>query len=487
MESKKRARGGVFKYGDDNLGYSFKWINPNGSSELYRWQFRTKKKANDSNRLELEELLNEIDFEIRSGIFRPCERFPEQKIASFCRCHNCLVASPMANAHLAPRTLGELRDQYLKHEDDRSSGELKEIERSSYKNKLKLWSALKSEVFFVSEEEGATYKIDPITDYEISELTPENVQEWLRFFQSRKDKPPVRTHYLINMLSEIKLALKFGQFKRYWSRHALIDYKGTLLKSTKKEISKAKNRSSSKPFTIKERDRIIEHFRKNWISCKPEAYNGKERDRLEILYHYIVIGFNTGLRSPSEMTALEWSDISYSRREIKVQKSREGSSKIEEQIIRQYTKTVYHRIIPINDIVLSSLRALEKFRQDEQDWIFWNPRASKDNPLAVSNGWAPLTGEQRIRRAFTKCLKELKILRDENSQYAMRHTFATLILDNTNFTDSKVAALIGDKVETMKQHYAGFCSNRWRGDDDLEQLNKMNSISSSRDLKSVSN
>ncbi|MCP5129985.1 MAG: hypothetical protein H6985_10425 [Pseudomonadales bacterium] len=43
-------------------------------------------------------------------------------------------------------------------------------------------------------------------------------------------------------------------------------------------------------------------------------------------------------------------------------------------------------------------------------------------------------------------------------------------------TDAKVAALIGDAVETMKANYQGHCRNRWRAEDDVEQLNALNSF-----------
>jgi hypothetical protein len=56
----------------------------------------------------------------------------------------------------------------------------------------------------------------------------------------------------------------------------------------------------------------------------------------------------------------------------------------------------------------------------------------------------------------------------------MRHIFTTLMLDNSNFSDAKVAALIGDNVEKMRIHYAGFCKNRWRNGDDINQMDAMN-------------
>lgn len=42
--------------------------------------------------------------------------------------------------------------------------------------------------------------------------------------------------------------------------------------------------------------------------------------------------------------------------------------------------------------------------------------------------------------------------------------------------DQEGAALIGDSVETMRNHYQGHCKNRWRREDDVEQLNALNRI-----------
>jgi len=58
----------------------------------------------------------------------------------------------------------------------------------------------------------------------------------------------------------------------------------------------------------------------------------------------------------------------------------------------------------------------------------------------------------------------------------MRHTFTTLALDHTQMSDEKVAALIGDRVETMRDHHQGHCLNRWRDEDDTDQLNALNQV-----------
>ena len=62
----------------------------------------------------------------------------------------------------------------------------------------------------------------------------------------------------------------------------------------------------------------------------------------------------------------------------------------------------------------------------------------------------------------------------------MRHTFTTLALDHTEMSDEKVAAIIGDRVETMRNQYQGHCMNRWRDEDDIDQLNALNQVGKSK-------
>ena len=320
----------------------------------------------------------------------------------------------------------------------------------------------------------------------ITELAPEEVQFWLRAFQHRQElvkaeRPPASSRYLNNLLSTVRQALEYGRLRRYWRNHPLLDYEGKLIEATKEERNRQLNNSLFKPFTVVDRDRILQWLWDHYRECPEKAYNGKEKVRRLMMFHYCRIGFNTGLRSPSEMTALYWPSIDYHRRQIDVCRSREASGSIENQIIRPYTKTIRHRRVPMNDVVLESFRALEEYRQEGRPEVFWNPRAGTKNPLAAANGWAPMTGEKRIRYALDQCLEKLKINSERHQgQYRMRHTFVTLMLDHTSFSDAKVAELIGDTVETMKTHYKGFCINRWHNEDDAQQMNAMNPVGKGR-------
>lgn len=484
MYGQGRKRGSIAE-SRGKLVIRFWWRSPEDRNAEYRWSVSTHEADTASNRQKLEHRLEIINSKIAANAFYPCTEFPDTKIAAYCGCAACSVLEPLSNAHRAPTTLGELFAFFTVSEADRACGEGRIIEASTWNTKKKGITALGKGFTWKDPKDHSVYEISALTDSYIRELSPEWVKQWLHMFQHReelsnKDKPPCSTSYLRNLHSIITQAVRFGQLKRWWRTHPLLEYKGALIEATKMERNRLRNRALTQPLSIVERDKIIGWYFNHWNACPENKYKGREKLRRFFQYHYVVIGFNTGLRSPSEMTALQWRSIDYNRRMIGVVASREASGSVEQQIIRPYTKTIKHREVPINDVCLGSLRALEEHRQEE-DWLFWNPRAASNNPLLNANGWAPLTGEKRIRHTFEQCMNALGIASLRNQgQYRMRHTFTTLALDNTEMSDDKVAALIGDSVTTMRAHYAGHCKNRWRGEDDVNQLNALNALSKAR-------
>lgn len=487
MARTSRKRGAVEAI-RGKLYFRIYWRHPKDPIREYRWSIATNHPDTPENRQQLEQRLELLNAKLQGGAFFPCQEFPGSKIASFCHCGNCAAVEPLDNAYEAPSTLGALLRLFEAHEQRRAQGEgqrKKVIEASTFETKKTHMAALRRS--FTHDDGHTDLALWPaLTDYAIVNLTPEAVTQWLTAFQHREEllsngKPPATTKYMNDLASVIRQALRYGQYRRWWRTHPLLEYTGGLLEATKEERSRRANKSQCKPFTLVDRDRILGWFHDAWENCPTDAYNGREKPRLLFLYHYMVIGFNTGLRSPSEMTALEWSDVDFTNQVLHVRKSREASGAISRQIVRKYTKTIKHREVPLNDMALQSLRALLPFRQEEADWIFWNPRADISNPFQISNGWAPLTGEKRIRYQFEKCLKELGIPSpDHQGQYRMRHTFTTLVLDHTTLEDAQVAAWIGDTVETMKNHYQGHCRKRWRNAADRVQLNALNAVGSGK-------
>lgn len=485
MERKGRKRGSVTNI-RGKLHLRLYWRHPEDPFKEYRWSIQTHQAATEANRQLLTQRLEAIDAKIRANAFFPCQEFPDTKIASFCHCELCGVVEPLANAQHAPRSLKQLLQVYQEHERQRATGDQRIIEYSSFDTKMKAMKACYSSFSWFDAQQQELCDVSPLADYDITELTPDAVQTWLYAFQHReelltKNKAPASSSWMNNILSAIRGALKMGQMQRWWRTHPLLEYSGNLIETTKAERHRQRNRTLNKPFSINERDRIINWFYHYWQDCPIELYNSREKPRRLMLYAYVVIGFNTGLRSPSEITALEWDDIDFSLRRVMVRKSREASGRIDQQGVRNYTKTVQHREVPLNDAAVAALRLIQPLCPENQSWVFWNPRADASNPGILSNGWAPLTGEKRIRYTFNKCLNALKIHSEDNQgQYRMRHTFVTLVLDTTKMSDSKVAYLIGDNVETMERHYKGHCRNRWRDEGDYRELNALNQIKPGR-------
>lgn len=490
MERKSRERGTVTATRGE-LALRFYWKHPDDPFKEHRWFVRTHKKDTPENRELLHEQLRAINSKIRARAFFPCQEFPNQKIAAYCDCATCGVVEHMSNAHEAPRTLKELMVQWVAHEKRRASGEHRSIEASSTDTTISNTKAFAKSFVWYDKETDEDVTFPPLDELQIGELTVEAVKNWLYYFQHREERlakgqPPNTTKYMNQLATHLRSALRLGQERRWWRTHPLLEISGGLLEPSKKETNERKNRTLHKPFSYEERERIIDWYYKQWQECSPTFYKGKEKLRRFFLYHYVVIGFNTGLRSPSEMTALQWDAISFTRQRIHVCRSREASGTVANQILRDYTKTVKHRYVPMNDQVIESMRALQEYRQEEDDSLFFNTRAETGNPFLLSNGWAPITGEKRLRHPYEKCLKELGIASPmHQGQYRMRHTFVTTVLEHTTLSDAEVAALIGDTVETMKNNYEGFCHNRWHNEHARTQLNELNKALSKKSLTLV--
>ncbi len=476
----KRRRGSIAAARGE-LHIRLYWRNPEDPTRTdYRWSIATRQADTEANRATLEHRLDALNAKIEAQAFFPCKEFPDHRIAAYCPCPSCAAITPFSEAHNAPATIGQLLTEFERHEFQRAHGPHRVIEASTFETKRSALQAFDQNFTWRDPESGAGYQFDALTSYTIREATPEATQHWLQAFQTRQQlldagSPPASTKYLKNMLSALRQALTYGQLRRYWRDHPLLTYTGPLIQASKTERHQRLNNAMFKPFTQQERDSIIAWFQDWWHRCDPKHYRGREKLRRLFLLHYVIIGFNQGLRSPSEMTALQWPAVDLEARRTDVRASREACGSIQDQVVRPYTKTLRHRSVPMNERALDSFRILQEYRQAEDDAVFWNPRAAVGNPLALDNGWAPLTGEKRIRYVFDQCLAELGIRSPSGQgQYRMRHTFVTLLLDHTTFSDEKVAALIGDEVHTMKQHYAGFCLNRWREIGDADEMDAIN-------------
>jgi integrase len=146
------------------------------------------------------------------------------------------------------------------------------------------------------------------------------------------------------------------------------------------------------PFTQEEQRAII------------EAATGQSKNQC-------IVFFWTGMRT-SELIALEWSDIDWKRKKIKVNKAKTQHSDIDET-----TKTKRGtREIDMFEPVEQALINQKQYTLLQGGKIFFNPKTGK-----------PWTGDHPIRYPFWVQLLKLANVRYRNP-YQTRHTFASMML-----------------------------------------------------------
>lgn len=124
-----------------------------------------------------------------------------------------------------------------------------------------------------------------------------------------------------------------------------------------------------------------------------------------------IVFFWTGLRT-SELIALEWADIDWDRKKIRVNKAFTAASKIDETT-KTKTGTREIDILPPVELALIDQKQhtlLQGYK------VFFNPLTGK-----------PWTGDQQIRKSFWIPLLKRANVRYRNP-YQTRHTFASMML-----------------------------------------------------------
>jgi integrase len=147
------------------------------------------------------------------------------------------------------------------------------------------------------------------------------------------------------------------------------------------------------------------------------------------LSEIILFCLHTGLRK-SELLSLEWSRVSFSRKTILIQETKNGKPKT----------------LPLNKVALGVLEQRSKVKSIKNDLVFLTRKGTK------------LCG-YNLRRAFKNARKGAKI---ENFRFHdLRHTFATR-LAQAGVDLYKISKLLGHKDIKMTQRYAHHCPDSLR-------------------------
>lgn len=204
-----------------------------------------------------------------------------------------------------------------------------------------------------------------------------------------------------------------------------------------------KNRKAQRPepdpFTLEELNQILVYMREHY----PEQ-----------VVNYYEFAFTTGLR-PSEQIAVRWTDISWNRKTIRIERANVMGEEKD-------TKTHTIREVDLCDRAIAALQRQRKhtFMKGTDVEIF-------DNPL-TGKAWAD---DQSQRRGyFHPALRALGIRKRD--AYQCRHTFATLALMG-GANPSYIARQLGHATtEMLFKHYS-----RWvDGQDFGRERNRVNDV-----------
>ncbi|MBD2681725.1 MULTISPECIES: Arm DNA-binding domain-containing protein [Nostoc] len=196
--------------------------------------------------------------------------------------------------------------------------------------------------------------------------------------------------------------------------------------STTKEIDEIN------PFSLQERDKIINAIENNLFCPRTSAFKHS---------HYapfVRFLFLTGCR-PSEAIALQWKHISQDFRQINFEqaiiKTESGKQ------VRQGLKTQERRKFPCNDSLRQLLQSNKPQEATSDSFVFPSP---KGKVIDIDN----FRG-----RIWTTVIHGLEI--EYRKLYQTRHTFITHALETGKLDAKDVARLVGNSPEIIYQHYAG--------------------------------
>jgi integrase len=183
------------------------------------------------------------------------------------------------------------------------------------------------------------------------------------------------------------------------------------------------------PFSIEERDLIIDAFR----TAKFERYAGSHLKYAD----YIEFNFLTGART-NETLGLKWSHIDFKNNQINFQEGRvmATNGSYGKGIQKKGLKTQKSRLFPMNSRISNLLLNRKDIVQ---------PSSLEDNVFANINH-SSFRGNQ-----YAAVLKKLEI--DYRKPYQTRHTFITIMANESDLKLHQIAQICGTSINIIEDHY----------------------------------
>lgn len=194
-------------------------------------------------------------------------------------------------------------------------------------------------------------------------------------------------------------------------------------------------------FTLEEYRKLHQKMRA-WIKS---SRAGKTREMRELLYDYMLIMLNTGMRHGTEAQNLRWKHVriekigKQSQTLLYVNGKTGGREIVARHNTLTYLKRIHARTEAIKHLTFSQLLA-----------------SKSDLPVfCLPDG----TVTDNLRATFKKFLSEHGMLKDprtgqDRTLYSLRHTYATLALSHNTTSTAYLAKQMGTSETMINKHYS---------------------------------
>lgn len=183
-------------------------------------------------------------------------------------------------------------------------------------------------------------------------------------------------------------------------------------------------------------------------TTEPDPFDAAEADAIiaDIYAHdgpmwgaWFEFGFYTGLRYPSEASALTWPSVDLRKGLARITQIHSKHARREDGYIQATTKTGVARTVQLNSRALHALAQVKPITKFTDAWVFVGPRG------------APIIEGNAQRAMWRASLKRLGIrYRDP---YAMRHTYASRCL-MAGANPAFMARQLGHSIQEFFRTYA---------------------------------
>lgn len=218
--------------------------------------------------------------------------------------------------------------------------------------------------------------------------------------------------------------------------------RGFVSSSARPEPNNKGTKAERRPdFTLSEYRKMVRNMRE-WIK---KGRAGKQREMRELLYDYVLIMTNTGMRHGTEAQNLRWKHIRIDRANGK-----------DHLLFWVNGKTGSREIVARHSCITYLKRILQRTNSIKHMTLTQVLAANLDQPVfCLPDG----TVTDNLRATFKKFLSEIGMLKDprtnqDRTLYSLRHTYATFALAGTNTPTALLATQMGTSEQMISKHYS---------------------------------